>query len=192
MDQSTAAVEFARWSALLTPVLALACNVIAQVVQVRLSRGSHFLRSILIAFLAGFLVFGLLEVWRITGTGVSGDSLAIACLVNAPIYVALSYCYFNFVNLGQTSVRIRLYTEIAERPGGMSASDLVHIYDEKALMRARVDRLLESGDLVERDGRYHLGRRRLVPIASVIFYAKRLVLGRASEFHPAGDGNPPA
>ncbi len=86
------------------------------------------------------------------------------------------------MNLGQTSVRIRIYSEIAARPGGISAQELTREYRDEALMEVRLQRLVESGDVVRKGDRYFVGRLRLVYLASIIFAAKRFVLGKASEF----------
>jgi len=159
-------------------------NVAVQIVLFRSSCGTHFMRSILLGFLSGLAVLALLEIARISLAGLSPLTFSTALLVDAPIYAGLSYCYYNFVQLGQTSIRIRLYSEIAGRPGGLAAGDIALLYNEEALMKVRIQRLLESGDVVERDGRYFIGRRRLVPVAAIIFAAKRLLLGRESEFVP--------
>jgi hypothetical protein len=55
-------------------------------------------------------------------------------------------------------------------------------YADDALVQVRLQRLVESGDVVKREGRYFVGRTRLVKISNIIFMAKGLLLGRASEF----------
>ena len=167
----------------LSPVLALAVNVLGQIVLLRSSRGSHFLRSIVGGFLAGLIALGLLDLVAIRIYGLSHDTLMLAFVVNTLTYGALSYCYFNFVNLGQSSIRIRLYAEIAASGQGVSIAEMAREYNEEALMKMRLQRLRESGDIVEKDGRYFVGRSRLVFIGHVIFGAKRFILGKDSEFH---------
>jgi hypothetical protein len=108
--------------------------------------------------------------------------LIIGVLVNLPLYAALSYCFFTFANLGQSSIRVRIYDEIAKQGTGVSSLQIAQEYDEAALMENRLQRLVESGDLVLRQGQYFLGRKRLVPIATIIFATKRFILGKTSEF----------
>lgn len=158
--------------------LALGVNVIVQVVAVRLSRGAHFLRSVVIGFAAGacFLVASELALPSVSGSFWRG-------FVANPIwYAALSYCYFNFINLGQSSIRIRIYEEIRRHPDGMPAAELDRKYNEALLMHMRLERLMESGDIGLSSGRYFIRRKRLVPIATIIFQMKRIVLGKESEF----------
>jgi hypothetical protein len=166
----------------LTPLAALAVNVIVQVILVRLQRGAHFLRAQTTGILVGgiaLMAFDLLSLRFQTG-----ESAVTSLLINIPTYLALSYCFFNFVNLGQTSIRIRIYAEIAARPGGMPAEEVAREYQDEALMQVRLRRLIESGDIVEKGNRYFVGRKRLVQLGHIIFNAKRFVLGKASEFDP--------
>jgi len=174
--------ELWSYTPVAAPIAALAVNVVAQVAQVRLARGRHFLRAVALAFFAGAAALAGIEAWLIARHTLTGETLEKALLVNAPIYAALSYCFFNFVNLGQSSIRIRLYSEIATSTDGVSVAQLSAEYNEESLMRMRLHRLTESGDIVERDGRYFVGRGRLVPIARLIFGLKKFILGKASEF----------
>ena len=167
---------------LLSPLIALGVNVAGQVLMVRLRRGAKFLRSIVEGFLFGALALALFETLLILWSRASGDSLAAAFLVNAPTYAALSYCYFGVANLGQTSIRIRMYSEVAAAPSGVDAGEMNRQYDDGELMRLRLERLRASGDLVERDGCYVAGRSRLILIAGIIFWLKRFFLGKGSEF----------
>lgn len=174
--------EVAPYLWIMAPVGALMVNVAAQAALFRSSGGTHFMRSIILGFLAGLSVLALLGLTRIFLEGWHTISLTTSLLVDAPIYAALSYCYYNFVQLGQTSIRIRLYAEIARCPEGLRPADIARIYNGEALIRLRIQRLLESGDIEVRDGYYFIGHRRLVPVANIIFAAKRFLLGRESEF----------
>lgn len=182
MDPSPRAADLWPYAPLLTPIAALAVNVVAQIALVRLARGAHFLRSAAGGFFVGLLALGLMEAWLIASQALAVESWAKALLVSAPTYVGLSYCFFNFINLGQSSIRIRLYSEIAAVPGGVSVEQMAREYNEDALLHARLQRLTESGDIVEREGRYFVGRRRLVPVAAIIFGLKAFILGKTSEF----------
>lgn len=169
------------WWPVIAPVAALAVNVLGQIVVFRLQKGRHFLRSIAMGFALGGAVLMIAQCIYLLGSD-SFESWSKAFLVNLPCYAALSYCFFNFANLGQSSIRVRIYARIAARADGVSVSEIAHDYNEAMLMEMRLQRLVESGDLVLRDGRYFLGRERFVPIAKVIFGIKRLILGKVSEF----------
>lgn len=104
------------------------------------------------------------------------------CLVDLPIYACLAYGYANFVNLGQSSVRVRIYRELLGCPEGIEGRTLRAEYDENAMLQARLERLVAAGDLRLEEGRYTVGRGRLIAIATVVFGLKRTILGSHSEF----------
>jgi hypothetical protein len=168
------------WWPIFAPVAALAVNVLTQIVAFRL-QGRNFLHTIVVGFFAGLLT--LIVAQCIFPPGATAvDAYCNAAFVNVPIYAALSYGFFNFANLGQSSIRLRIYARIAGQSRGVSAAELVSEYNEVSLMNMRLQRLVESGDIVRRNDRYFLGRKRLVPIAHAIFAIKRFVLGKISEF----------
>jgi hypothetical protein len=169
-------------SSLVSPIVATVVNVLAQIILFRLRRGSQYFRSIIQAFLLGAITLLVGEAFFVaTGESVS-DRLFLALAVNVPIYLGLSYCYYNFVQLGQTSIRLRMYSEIMTHAAGAMISEIEREYNERDFTEVRLQRLLESGDVIERDGNYFIGRRRLLHIANVIFAAKQFLLGKKSEF----------
>lgn len=165
----------------LIPLAALAVNFAIQVGSFRRARGKHFFASILRGFAGGLLALLVFQAF-LMGRHPSPGYLAGEILVNISTYAALAYCYYNFVQLGQTSIRLRLYAEIAARAAGMPVEEIAREYSEDGLMEVRVHRLIESGDLVRKGDRYFVGRRRLVHIGRILFAAKLLLLGKASEF----------
>jgi|ERR1700686_2317901 len=169
------------WWPVIAPIAALAVNVLGQIVVFRLQHGRHFLRSIALGFILGGAALTIAQFICPPGPD-SLEAWSKALLVNLPCYAALSYCFFNFANLGQSSIRVRIYARVAARSDGVSVAEIARDYNEAMLMEMRLLRLVESGDLVLRDGRYFLGRARFVPIARVIFGIKRLILGKVSEF----------
>lgn len=181
MDLFPEEVDFLSVLIFGSPLVALAANAVAQILLLRLSRGARFMRSMIGGFCVGAGVLAVSEVFlvpRMPAAEVLGS-----VLVHLLTYAALAYCYFHFVNLGQSSIRIRIYAEIAAARDGLSVAQLLSEYNETSLMAMRLHRLVESGDLVVKDGRYFLGRRRLVPVARIIFAAKRFLLAKESEFH---------
>ena len=172
-------------SSLFSPIAALAINMAVQIVGLRLRRGSHFFRSVVEGFFLGGLGLLIIETPLIMGDQTRDDSVAMALLVNLPTYLALSYCYYSFVQLGQTSIRLRMYSEIASRATGVTLEEMEQEYDESALTNMRLQRLIESGDILEKDGRYFIGRRRLLLVVHIILAAKHILLGKKGEFDSA-------
>jgi uncharacterized membrane protein len=182
MAQLQKAVDSWRFYSLLIPIAAMGVNVITQIVLVRVRRGARFLRSIVEGVLMGFMVMAALETLLIMRLGASRDEIAVFLLVNGPAYLALSYCYFGLANLGQSSIRIRLFADIGESSAGISLQQIAREYDETVLMKLRIQRLVESGDVLEKNGRYFLGRVRLLLLAKLMRALKFIVLGKKSQF----------
>lgn len=181
MDPSPKEAELLPIIAVFFPLVALAINVVVQVLVFRSSRGAKLLQSAVIAFLAGL---GALVTMELLGVGrdLHREGLLASLAVHLVTYTALCYCYFHFVNLGQCSIRIRIYAEIAAAPGGLSRTELERDYSDTTLRESRLQRLQDAGNIVLRDGRFFIGHRRLVPAARIIFAAKKILLSRTSEF----------
>jgi len=171
------------WSycSLMAPLVALAINVIAQVFLLR-ARRTDFLRSVVEGCLIGGVALLVLNAVLITWLAPFREGLIRLLLVNIPTYGALSYCYFGVVGLGETAIRIRIYAEIAKTSTGMSTEDIERLYSDGAFAAMRLRRLLEGGDIMKKDGRYFVGKNRLVHAANIMFAAKQLLLGKKSEF----------
>jgi hypothetical protein len=152
----------------LLPVAGLLLNVAVQIVFVR--AGLPLLRSVF----AGFAVGLAAVLWR-SGISVpsAGDILAYGCF---------GYCYFHFLNLGETARRVRLARELYESPEGLSEAELLARYSSREILAARMERLSGNGQLVSRGGRYFTGRPAMLLIARLITFLKLIVIGKKSEF----------
>jgi hypothetical protein len=155
--------------------MALGVNVVAQVILFRLRRGAQFTRSIVEGGWIGAMVG--LGVGLVCTSRVPAGQLLSSLAASAFTYLALSYCYYHFVQLGQTSIRIRIYMEIASSPQGLTIEELAGRYDGNVLLQMRLKRLIESRDITQREGRFFVGRSRFVRVAAMIYAARRLVLG---------------
>lgn len=159
----------------LIPVLGLACNAAASVAGTRWG-GLSLLRAIYAGFLAGEAA--VVAAHAVAGFPAGAGGLA-ADLASAAF---LGYAYFHFVNLGETGRRVRLLRELDAAPDGLTIDELLARYDARRIVDARLGRLLRSGQLVLADGRYRTGRPVMAWMSAAIVFAKKLVLGRASEF----------
>jgi len=182
MATSPEAADGWHYCSLLSPIIALGVNAIAQVIRARACKGAQFLRSIIEGCLAGFAALAVFEVFLLAWRGVSADTVAFSLLVNAPAYAALSVCYFAVANLGQTSLRVRLYAELLAAPDGMNVQEIERLYDTETFVALRLQRLIEGGDIIERDGGYFVARKRLLRFADLMVAAKLILLGKRSEF----------
>ena len=171
-----------EWFYLLSPIVALAVMVVVQAVVLRLRRGEQFFGSVVVGFVVGLLVVLALQAVLLLGFPRSSDRWVLALIANPAIFVMLSYCFFNFINLGHASIRIRIFKECDDRGGFIAHDELRAVYDDELIKEARLQRLLEGGDVVRENGRWRLVNPRLVPVAKMVFGLKKFVLRRESEF----------
>ncbi|HOW90205.1 MAG TPA: hypothetical protein PL037_07970 [Elusimicrobiales bacterium] len=152
----------------LLPVWGLIANVVLQVAAAR--AGMPLLRSVFAGFAAGSVPV----IW-VSGLSpaLPGDMLAYGCF---------GYCYFHFLNLGETARRIRLVRELFLSRGGLSEEGLLARYGSAEILSARIKRLTDNGQLVFRGGRYFIGRPAVLVMARIMTAMKLAVIGRKSEF----------
>lgn len=171
-----------EWFYLLSPIMALAVMVVVQAVALRARRGNWFFRSVVAGFLAGLVIAIAMQVTLLLVFPRNLDRWVLAVVANPAIYVMLAYCFFNFINLGHSSIRIRIFKECHDRGGFITHEELRAVYDDERIREVRLHRLLEGGDIVQEEGRWKLVNPRLVPVANLVFALKRFVLRRESEF----------
>ena len=171
-----------EWLYLASPIVALAVMVVVQAIVLRLRQGEQFFGSVVVGFLAGLLTVLALQVVLLVVFSRNPDRWVLALAANPAIFVMLSYCFFNFINLGHASIRIRIFKECDERGGFITHDELRAVYDDELIKEARLQRLVEGGDVVRENGRWRLVNPRLVPVAKMVFGLKKFVLRRESEF----------
>ena len=159
---------------ILTPLVSFMLNVALQILVARNIKSFGLLKSIIASFCAGGAFLIIIEV-------VLSDSLP-SIAANIMIYAALGYCYFHFVNLGETARRIRILREIGEEDDGLSVDGLLKRYSARQIIEKRLARLLDNGQIVLKDNRYYIGNPVMLSISRIILFLKYFVLGKKSEF----------
>ena len=100
---------------------------------------------------------------------------------NLLIYGAFCYVYFHWNNTGETARRIRLVWELDAAPDGLTEAELLARYPAREILERRLVRLIDGGQIVEREGQLALSGRLILLSARLVALAKRIVLGRRSE-----------
>ncbi len=164
---------------LASPLCGLLVNVLVQVGCFRCIARCGLLTSILLGFFSGLLGLGAIEVHlRVAAV----DRSPAATLTNVVIYLALCYCYFHFINLGETARRIRMLRELYDSHDGLTTGEILERYNANEIVDKRLQRLISNRQVVYRDGRYTIGNPLMLFIAKAIVSVKMVLLGRGSEF----------
>lgn len=150
------------------PISGLIINAITQVLSCRYFKKLGLLKSAYLGFISGFIVMLILDT-----------SIFIT---NWVIYFLLGYCYFHFLNLGETSRRIRILRELYDSKEGLSLDELLIRYNAKEIFEKRMSRLLNNAQIIYRDGVYYIGSPIMLLIARVMAIIKLIIVGNKSKF----------
>lgn len=157
----------------IVPLIGLFINVSSQVLIYRHIKQSGLLKSEYLGFLIGLLAIFIFKP-QVFPAGIF--------ITNLITYCALSYCYFHFVNLGETARRIRIMRELAESDTGLSLDDLLQRYNAQEIVERRMGRLLANGQIILRDGRYYIGKPIVLWMAKILLFMKRVILSKKCAF----------
>ncbi|MBY0522095.1 MAG: hypothetical protein K2R98_01775 [Gemmataceae bacterium] len=143
---------------------------------------------------AGFVGGTVASVLALLEMQSPAADVVVLLLFNALIYLALSYGYFNFIQLNVSSLRIRMLHELSVNAQGLSEQKLLDLYNEREMLEYRLARLVQGQQIAERRGRLYFRRSAVYAIALVIDFCKRLVVGRRirdayTPSSPAKDGS---
>ena len=168
------------WYWPLVPLVALAVLVVVHGVALRVAPGSAFMGRFWIAFAIGIAAEAGLDAAIASSAG-GWAAWQETGLPNAVTFPALAFCYFQFFTLGETGRRMRLLMELWRSPAGLTEDELVGRYRGAEVATRRIERLIEWGQLVERDGRLYIGAPLMLRGAQMVVVLKRLVMGRDRE-----------
>jgi hypothetical protein len=161
-----------------TPLLALGVTTLVQLLVARARPRRGLIQSFFAGFGAGLASLLALCGWLALRQGTPWYEAAANTVVNVATFMALTFCFLSFLNLGNTSIRIRIFRELQQSGSGLSIEHLRSLYDYNQIMEIRLNRLLGSKEVIERDGRYFLVGHALRCIAWVTYATRRVVLGK--------------
>ena len=156
------------------PLVCFLLNVAVQILAARNFKTLGLLKSVIAGFSIGLALLIIAEVALL-------DSLT-SILANILTYSALGYCYFHFVNLGETARRIRILRELYEVNNGLSVNEILECYNAREIIEKRLFRLLKNEQIALKDNRYYIGNPIMLFISNVILSLKYFVLGKKNEF----------
>ena len=166
----------------ISPLLGLLINALSQVLLCRYVRGLGLLRSIFWGLGLGFIVVISIVAANHFATAGSISYLIGQLCVCVITYGALSYSYFNFVNLGETARRIRILRELYDSEEGLSMDEILSRYNSNDIIEKRIGRLLSNGQIVSEASKYFAGNSTMLLINKAMILMKLVILGKRSEF----------
>ena len=167
---------------ILSPLYGLLINIITQLLGYRYIKKLGLLHSVYIGFLCGFLLMFAIEIASLFIIKLLLMELFGQIILNSISYIALGYCYFHFINLGETARRVRIARELRESEEGLSMDELLERYNASKIIHIRLQRMIENKQIIDREGRYFIGKPVMLYIAKIIVMLKLIFLGKRTEF----------
>lgn len=150
----------------LSPVLGLCVNVLVQI-TLKMKTQMRLLQTVAIGYLCGQIAFLCLALPMLDW---------VWCAIGIGAYMAASFCYFGFVNLNATSLRIRILEELRDAGGSMAVKELLEHYGGKAVLQARLQRLVRSQLLIRRGNTFFVGKKYPLYAARILDALRFLIL----------------
>ncbi len=167
----------------LSPILGLMINVLVQISSFRFITKMGLLRSVFLGFTIGILGIIVGEFYFFYSNPTSVRDFISILVTNLITYSALGYCYFHFINLGETARRIRILREIYDSgKAGLTMEEILQRYNDREILKKRVNRLLNNRQIILKDEKYFINSPIMLLIAKAIVMLKLVLLGKKSEF----------
>lgn len=165
----------------MSPVIALMINVTVQILSLRYVPRMGLLKAVFFGFAFGFFTLLALNVSLLLYPAGSLEDTLCTFIANSLIYAALGYCYFHFVNLGETARRIRILRELYDSENkALSMAEILKRYNAKDIVEVRLNRLLGSRQVVFDKERYYIGKPVVLLMAKIMMTIKFILIGKKS------------
>lgn len=83
------------------------------------------------------------------------------------VYFCLSYAYFHFFNISETARRFQILV-LLSKSRKVDRRDIAVRYSASDMIKTRLERLVQSGQLTLKNNRYFLKRRMLYSVAKIL------------------------
>jgi len=164
------------------PIFGLMVNVLSQMISFRILPKRGLLNSVFLGFLSGLSIIFVFEFCILSQQlALTKESLAVL-VVHLLTYMSLGYCYFHFINLGETARRVRILRELADATDGLSLKGILKHYNAKEIVERRLERLLKKGQIVIKNDKYYIGKQQVLWISRLVLALKLILFGKRSEF----------
>jgi len=164
-----------------SPIFALIVNGLIQIGSARYIPRLRLLRSTYLGFAIGFIALLVFEIYAfLSFLNLSRDYISIF-VVNLIIYASLGYCYFHFVNLGETGRRIRILRELYDFKEGLFLEEILRRYNAKEIIEKRINRLVNNRQVIFKNGSYYIGNPVMLLIARIILTMRLVVFGKIEQ-----------
>lgn len=155
-------------------VISYASQVAVQIFLVRFTKS--VMSAFYVSWTAGILVLITLFLFMFSQKHECALTISYAAQ-SLFSYMCLSFCFWAFINLNLTSIRLRLFREMLnEHPRPISLDRLTSSYSDAEVIGRRVDRLLLKGHLKKDRDRLYVARGELITVLKLIRFLRKLIV----------------
>ncbi|MCB1192965.1 MAG: hypothetical protein KDK90_21145 [Leptospiraceae bacterium] len=122
-------------------------------------KNSSLVKSFFHAFLLSWLFLFILSFYIDSILSIESSKSIFYLFSNIIIFFCLSYCYINFVNVGNASLRVKILYELDKSNNGLNLEELLQIYNAKMIINKRIERLLVNEQIRIENGKYFLSKK---------------------------------
>ncbi len=170
------------WWPLIRPVAGMGINAVGLMISLRVFQRLGYIGSVVLGFVLGLLSIVAMEASQFASAQAFSLDLWARILGDFALYGCLAYLFFTAINIGESSIRVRILREVLKGGSSISEKSLLQAYDEQTIVQSRLDRMLKKGLLVRQGDRYILRSRGLLAMASIFRGLKIFLTRRTSEF----------
>lgn len=164
----------------ISPIIGASVNIFAHLAMSRLKKGRSQMICLIASFAIGLIIMSFFALLAYDAQSNILNFLAYL-LLDIIAYTAFSYGYFHFININIASLRIRILHEIGNSPEGLLKEEILNRYSAKQVIENRLRRLMDSNQLIEKNGYYFLGKNRTFLILFWLFEVlKCVILGKGN------------
>ncbi len=174
-------MDLADYFSVFLVVICLICNVLVQITTYRYFLKQGLLKSVFFGFGIGLLVLFLLEFRVYWAINFSLKEFVASTAVDLITYISLGYCYFHFINLGETARRIRILRELKDSGEGLTLNEFLARYNAQEIFENRISRLLKNGQIILVNGKYYIGKSFLLYMAGFLVFLKFILMRKKDE-----------
>ena len=163
-----------------TVIITVSCFILMVIVHIVLKRAfskKSLILTFFIAFFVSIIIFISSNAVYMHLKSLSFSYFMPVFAANLIILICADYCYINTVNIVNASVRIRILDEISGSVSGLSERQILRIYNAGGILSSRLERLLLSGQIIKRSGKYISGKPGQVLLYKFFMLFRTLIFG---------------
>ena len=162
---------------ILAPGLGLAVNIAAQCVLGRLPLSIGHVRRQFVSFGCGLAATALWLGHALPPLALAPLDVAGWAALHLLSYAMAGFVFFHVINMNISSLRIRMLKEYLHvHPQPLPDRVLRKKYAVRAMLDARLERLVSGGQITRRDGRYYFQPGPVAAIGQLFAFLKRFLL----------------